>query len=142
MTNPDDQRVREPQFTICPDCGEDLEWHTCGEQPSERTLRIRALNPHRALARMAGNELVITKGVAVHGLEFATRALDAVRNFRDFTADNDPCGEHDFGSFELDCVKLFWKIDCYDSGLEYGSPNPADPEATKRVLTILLSEEY
>ena len=36
MTDPYDQTEREPRYTICPDCGEDLEWHECGASPSER----------------------------------------------------------------------------------------------------------
>jgi hypothetical protein len=30
---------------------------------------------------------------------------------------NDPYGEHDFGSFELAGEKFFWKIDYYDFAL-------------------------
>ena len=43
----------------------------------------------------------------------ATRAavFDGVRTFDTFTAENDPHREHDFGSFEVDDRKLFWKID-------------------------------
>jgi Protein of unknown function (DUF3768) len=93
-------------------------------------------------ARLAANELVITRGVADHGNDFIDRAVMAVREFSDFTEDNDPHGEHDFGSFELDGIKLFWKIDYYDRELEWGSPEPADPAVTRRVLTILLAEEY
>ena len=50
--------------------------------------------------------------------------------------------EHDFGAFELEGQNLFWKIDYYDTGLKYGSPNPEDPRVTRRVLTIMLAEEY
>jgi len=32
--------------------------------------------------------------------------------------------------------------DAYDQNFEYGSPNPADPTVTNRVLTILLASEY
>jgi Protein of unknown function (DUF3768) len=55
---------------------------------------------------------------------------------------NDPHGEHDFGSFEYSGQTIFWKIDYYDMRLKWGSPDPADPAVTRRVLTILLAEEY
>ena len=51
-----------------------------------------------------------------------------MRTFTDFTPDNDPYGEHDFGSFELANHKFFWKIDYYDKTMTYGSEDPADPE--------------
>jgi hypothetical protein len=51
------------------------------------------------------------------GAEFVSKALAKVIAFDDFTADNDPHKEHDFGSFELDGEKLFWKIDLYERGL-------------------------
>ena len=38
----DDEQLGE--YTICPNCGEDLEWHLCDAKPSERTRRIRELN--------------------------------------------------------------------------------------------------
>lgn len=118
------------------------------EEERERAGKIRELNDEfRAnlrtpLASMAGRKLIITRGVAERGLEFTTRALGIVREFRDFTEDNDPWGEHDFGSFALDGTKLFWKIDYYDSDLENASPDPTDPDVTRRALTILLAEEY
>ncbi len=37
--------------------------------------------------------------------------------FDDFNADNDPHREQDFGSFELEGEKLFWKIDLYEREL-------------------------
>ena len=51
-------------------------------------------------------------------------------------------GEHDFGSIELFDEKLFWKFDYYDLDLKFGSPNPADPAVTVRVLTTMLADEY
>ena len=68
--------------------------------------------------------------------------LTAVRQFSDFTEDNDPHKEHDFGAFEVDGERFFWKIDYYDLKLEGGSENPADPSLTTRVLTIMLASEY
>ena len=63
-----------------------------------------------------------------------------VRDFSEFTEDNDPYGEHDFGSFEAYAHKMFWKIDYYDENLKYWC-DPLDPDC-QRVLTIMLAEEY
>lgn len=49
-----------------------------------------------------------------------------MRDFSDFTPENDPYGEHDSGAFKLDGVKLNWKVDYYDRALEYGAPDPLD----------------
>jgi hypothetical protein len=90
----------------------------------------------------------------VGGLTFATKGVNAlsadaqaeiyrrVRAFDAFSPDNDPYGEHDFGSFDVDGTTIFWKIDLYDNDLKFGSPNPEDPSVTTHVLTILLAEEY
>ena len=110
--------------------------------------RIRELNdefrrdPSLLGVQIGLDKLVITRGVAARGDPFVDRAMRAVRDYADFTENNDPFGEHDFGAFTLDDANLFWKIDYYDTGLEYGSPNPADPDVTRRVLTVLLAEEY
>ena len=81
----------------------------------------------------------MTAGVNSKGPEFVAKALIKVIAFNDFTADNDPHGEHDFGSFELDGEKLFWKIDYFDLAAELRT-NPTDPSAS--VLTVMLAEEY
>ena len=74
-----------------------------------------------------------------HDLE---QVVSLVRSFSDFTPDNDPYGEHDFGMVEYQGEKYFWKFDYYDRTETYGSPEPSDPEETTRVLTIFLSSEY
>jgi hypothetical protein len=68
--------------------------------------------------------------------------IDRVQSFNVFTEDNDPYGEHDFGCFDLADYTIAWKIDYYDPEYQFHSPNPADPAKTRRVLTILLTEEY
>ncbi len=62
--------------------------------------------------------------------------------FDSFTEDNDPHGKHDFGAFEHEGKRVFWKIDYYAPDMEHGSENPADPKQTVRVLTIMLASEY
>ncbi len=66
--------------------------------------------------------------------------LKAIETFRDFDEDNDPYGEHDFGSLIWHGTKVFWKIDYYDPDLKYG----CDPLAVecRRVMTVMLAEGY
>ena len=103
--------------------------------------KIRTLNDTFRRS-FAGGKVMMTAGIAA--LPDAARAtvLDEVRRFDAFTADNDPHGEHDFGSFEVDGRKIFWKIDLYDAAMEFGSEDPSDPAKTTRVLTIMLASEY
>lgn len=116
--------------------------------PTTPADRVRELNDALRTASdpiavlLARGQLVITRGVADRGIAFVDRALAAVRSFDRFSANNDPYGEHDFGIFQLDGITLNWKIDYYDNSLEWGSPDPADPAVTKRVLTVLLADEY
>jgi hypothetical protein len=89
-----------------------------------------------------GGKVMMTSGVDELPDCVKAEALVRVAKFSEFTADNDPHEEHDFGSFMLVGRKFFWKIDYYDRELRYGSEDPADPERTIRVLTLMLAEEY
>ena len=64
----------------------------------------------------------------------------AVENFNSFTEDNDPYGEHDFGSLFFEGKKIFWKIDYYDQDLKFWC-DPLDRNC-RRTLTIMLAEDY
>lgn len=86
--------------------------------------------------------VVTTAAVAAFGRDFTTDAYMAVARDTVFTADNDPHGDHVFGTVTVQGTKLFWKIDLYDLQLEYGSPDPADPAVTHRVLTIMLPSDW
>lgn len=35
-----------------------------------------------------------------------------------------------------------FKIDYYDKELQFGSPDPADPTVTERIITTMLAAEY
>ena len=107
----------------------------------DKSTRIRGLND---LLRKTsqGGQIVMTVGVSQLGKETIRRIAESVQNYNDFSPDNDPYGEHDFGSFEVDGHKLFWKIDYYAHNMMHGSNDASDPEVTKRVLTIMLASEY
>jgi hypothetical protein len=90
----------------------------------------------------SGGKVMMTSGVDALPAMVKAAVLQKVATFEEFSEDNDPHGEHDFGSFELLGRKFFWKIDCYDRELRYGSEDPSDPEKTTRVLTVMLSDEY
>ena len=84
----------------------------------------------------------MTCGVQALGEKAVANIITAIRAFDKFTKDNDPYGEHDFAKVVVDGVAVFFKIDYYDQGLEFASPNPADPVVTERVMTIMLTDEY
>lgn len=58
-----------------------------------------------------GGRVLITTGVSALPPILAAEVLERVRTFTDFTTDNDPYGEHDFGGFALAGRKFFWKLD-------------------------------
>ncbi len=68
--------------------------------------------------------------------------VEAVQDFADFSEDNDPYGERDFGAFTLWGERLFWKIDYYHPERDEHSPVKWSAELTRRVLTLLLASEY
>ena len=80
---------------------------------ARHTERIRELND-QFRSTFQGGPVVVTHGV--DDLDDVTKAtvLRKVQDFDDFTPDNDPHGEHDFGSFKVDEQGFFWKIDLYE----------------------------
>jgi hypothetical protein len=103
--------------------------------------RIRSLNDDMRRYLTDGT-MFFSRGVAALPAADQAAIVDRVRTFEDFTPAADPYGEHDFGAFEHNSRKIFWKVDCYDRALRHGSPDPADPAVTRRVLTVMLAEEY
>ena len=106
-----------------------------------QTDTIRELNDQFRRS-FIGGRVEMTQGVVSLDEDMQTDLISQVQQFNDFSADNDPHGEHDFGRVETQGIACFWKIDYYDSDLKYGSENPAYPDMTTRVLTIMLAEEY
>ena len=103
--------------------------------------RITALND--AFRKTAiGGQWLITRGIATLPALEQWAIMEKVRHFDAFTLDNDPYGEHDFGAFEHQGQRIFWKIDYYAPSLACHSEDAADPSKTVRVLTVMLAEEY
>jgi hypothetical protein len=107
----------------------------------ERRERIRALND--ALRRHhVGGRIFISRDLVGRGSEAMAEALRAIQLVTEFNERNDPYGEHDFGSVEIDGERLFWKIDYYDESLSSHAVDPADPVKCTRVMTVMFAWEY
>ena len=106
-----------------------------------KTETIRALNDELRQNLTIGTAL-ITAGIAALGAEAVARIVKTIAVYDDFCHANDPHEEHDFGSFEVDGHRIFFKIDYYDKALSFHSSDPADPSVTERVIMIMLAEEY
>ena len=103
--------------------------------------RIRVLNDNFR-STFVGGQVLVTAGVSELPMDVKANALLMVKSFNEFTRDNDPYGEHDFGFFEIAGDTFYWKIDYYDADCQHGSEDPSDPQKTTRVLTIMLASEY
>ena len=93
------------------------------------------------LHRQAGR-FIITQGVAALPMDQQLALARLVMGFSEFDESNDPYGERDFGAVEIGSDRFFWKIDYYDLAMEYGSEDPSDVLVTKRVLTVMRSDEW
>jgi len=89
-----------------------------------------------------GGETFATPGVTNLSHSMRGRVLLAIAEFNDFDEGNNPHGEHDFGSVEIDDQKFFFKIDTYDPTYRFMSEDPTDIEKTRRVMTVMWADEY
>lgn len=110
----------------------------------EQTIKVRELNDaFRKGSWEQGGRVVLTRGINALGLPFTFQCMMAVRKFEDFNANNDPHGEHDLGTFQINGHDVMWKLDTYsDAECQWGSEEPWNADLSYRVITILLAEEY
>jgi hypothetical protein len=106
------------------------------------TTKIAALNDLCRKAMGVAGRVVQTTGIDALPLKDQSAIREKVETLDAFTPDNDPHKERDFGAFEHDGQRIFWKIDYYDTTMTKGSEDPSDPKQTVRVLTIMLAAEY
>ena len=89
-----------------------------------------------------GGQILLTYGISSLPMPQQFEITQKVKEFNNFTEDNDPYGEHDFGAINFQDDTYFWKIDYYDIDYNYLSPDTSDPNVTNRVLTIMRGDEY
>ena len=115
---------------------------------AERAAKIAALNDAFRTTSTCG--VVFSRTLAAEGRLTMLQIMAHVRAFTDFTPDNDPHREHEFGSFQFPLSMgstptpqtIFWKIDTYaDGSLTFGADDPLDP-ACVRILTIMHASDY
>lgn len=122
-------------------------------EPTESTARVQAVSTSRSEKIRALNDRLRTTGkfgsiMITHGVASVLDPLQlkplmqALKDFDAFNADNDPHGEHDCAVLETLGHRFIWKIDYFDRAMEAHSPDAADDTVTRRVLTIMLAEEY
>lgn len=90
-----------------------------------------------------GGWTFLSAGVAALPIAAKDAVIRAVRLFSDFTSENDPQGEHDCAAVFAGDHWVIWKIDHHPADAARAhDPDPADPAAARRVMTIMLAEEY
>ena len=98
---------------------------------ADQSKQIRALNdqfrkgdvsiPGQTLMTVGVQDLINQKPETRLG-----ELISAIQGFDDFTDDNDPYGEHDFGALDFHGQKLFWKFDYYAPDMMHGAEDPTN----------------
>ena len=124
----------------------------------ERTARIARLNDLARRAMGIASTVVATVGFRALREADQSRVRELIETYDTFDEDNDPHGERDFGTIyqiadghwtterprpcDDERERVFWKLDYYDRDLRFASEDAANPAVTRRVLTIMLADEY
>lgn len=113
------------------------------------STRVQQVAPQNDQFRRGDPNVPGTRVITV-GINELPKQLDipvaqlaqTVAEYSDFNPDNGPHSDHDFGAFEFHGHKCSWKIDAYNRDYSLGSDDPSDLSKTRRVLTIMLAEEW
>lgn len=124
----------------------------------EQTARIARLNDLARGAMGVACTAVATVGFRSLPEADQSRVRELIETFDAFDEGNDPYGERDFGCVcqlgdgcwtterprvcDDERERVFWKFEYYDRDLRFGSEDAANPAVTRRVLTIMLADEY
>ena len=124
----------------------------------EQTARIARLNDLARRSMGVACTAIATLGFRSLPDTDQSRVRELIETYDTFDEGNDPHGERDFGTiYQLGDgrwtterpkirddkrERVFWKLDYYDRDLRFASEDAADPAKTRRVLIIMLAEEY
>jgi len=124
----------------------------------EQTAQIARLNDLARSAMGVACTAVATVGFRSLPASDQSSVRELIETYDAFDEDNDPHGERDFGTIyqlgdgrwtterprlsDNEHERVFWKFDYYDRDLRFGSEDAANPAVTRRVLTIMLADEY
>jgi Protein of unknown function (DUF3768) len=124
----------------------------------ERTARIARLNDRARQAMGLACTAFVTAGFRSLPEADQSRVRELIETYDVFDEDSDPHGERDFGAvYQLadgrwtterprvcddERERVFWKLDYYDRQMQFASDDAANPAITRRVLTIMLADEY
>jgi Protein of unknown function (DUF3768) len=124
----------------------------------EQTARIARLNDLARRAMGVACTAVATVGFRSLSASDQSCVRELIETYDAFDEDNDPHGERDFGtiyqlgdgrwtterprSHEDERERVFWKFEYYHRDLRFASEDAANPAITRRVLTIMLADEY
>lgn len=124
---------------------------------TDKTDRIRRLNDlARTQPQIVNATWVVTQGVNYflvgdgdlaepvrpEALARVSMLRKTIAEYSRWEPGNDPHGEHDFGAFDLFGSRIFFKIDYLHPDQDTHAPDPASIELCRRVLTIMLADEY
>lgn len=102
-------------------------------------FRTTIFTPNRSRPK---GVLVVTDRVGERGPDFLEAAVSAVAAFDRFNDECSASDEHNFGRLEVEGVPLVWQISLRDKTFSDYSPDPDDLEQTRRILLLMLAEEY
>ena len=95
------------------------------------TKKIAELNDLCRTAMGVAGKLFQTAGIDALPLADQSAIREKVETFNIFTPDNDPHGERDFGAFEHNGERIFWKIDYYARDMQHGQRRPERSKANR-----------
>ena len=110
--------------------------------PPTTSDKIRELNDRFRRDGYGYGHIVVSPSLVSLGDDFGRRVAAVVRAFNEFTPENDPHGEHNFGAFILEGKEIIWEFSYFDRSLKNPSPDASDASVTARVLTIMLASDY
>jgi hypothetical protein len=118
-------------------------WKDLTRDEVKRRIKIQQLNDRLRKTLPRTQDMILILGdLRNEDYPIQMRAYQLARAFDAFTEENDPHGEHDCASFQMHNERVMFKIDYLDQNLKFHSPDPADPDITRRVMSLFYARDY